>query len=185
MLNLSFIISFFLLYKSSLLHPRSILSPTFVIETTSTMVFRHKASEMQLHTAGICAQNAEQRERLTIRAAAALCQRNRTEMYNDAARSAAATLRQHRISMDPDSIDNAKRIRRAARDLSRLVNPGPILREGPAPHAFFINAEVTNVESGLKEEYHFDHCHSSAAWIWDNATVTYIPRHHRVIDLTD
>ena len=149
------------------------------------MVFRHKASEMQLHTAGICAQNAEQRERLTIRAAAALCQRNRTEMYNDAARSAAATLRQHRISMDPDSIDNAKCIQRATRDLSRLVNPGPLLLEGPAPHAFYINAEVSNVESGVKEEYHFDHRHRSTAWIWDNTTVTYIPRHYGVIDLTE
>ena len=140
---------------------------------------------MQLRTAGIRAQNAEQRERLAIRAAAALRRRNRTEMYNDAARSAAATLRQHRIAMDPDSIDNAKRIRRATRDLSRLVNPGPILLEGPAPHAFYINAEVSNVESGVKEEYHFDHRHRSAAWIWDNATCTYIPRHYGVINLTE
>ena len=137
------------------------------------MVFRHKALELQRRTAGIRAQSARQRERREIRAAAALQRR------------VDSTLHQHRIAIDPDSIDNAKRIRRAARDLSRLVNPGPILREGPAPHAFFINAEVTNVESGLKEEYHFDHCHSSAAWIWDNATVTYIPRHHGVIDLTD
>ena len=137
------------------------------------MVFRHKALELQRRTAGIRAQSARQRERREIRAAAALQRR------------ADSTLRQHRIAMDPDSIDNAKRIQYATRDLSRLVNPGPLLLEGPAPHAFYINAEVSNVESGVKEEYHFDHRHRSAAWIWDNATVTYIPRHYGVIDLTE
>ena len=137
------------------------------------MVFRYKALELQRRTAGIRSQNARQRERRAIRAAAALH------------RSAASTLRQHRIATNPDSIDNARRIQRAACDYSRLVNPGPLLLEGPAPHPFYINAENSNVESGIKEEYHFDHCHRSAAWIWDNATRTYIPRHIETIDLTE
>ena len=173
MLNLSFIISFFLLYQSSLLHPRSILSPNFVLDTTSTMIFRHKTLELQRRTARIRAQSARHRERREIRAAAALQRR------------ADSTLRQHRIAMDPGSIDNAKRIQRATCDLSRLVNPGPILLKGPASHPFYINAEFSNGESGVKEEDHFDHRHPSAAWIWDNATCEYIPRHYWVIDLTE
>ena len=84
------------------------------------MVFKYTASDLQRRTDALRALTAGQRERVAIQAAAALRRRNRTEMYNDAADSAAATLRQHRIAMDPDSIDNAKRIRRAARDLSRL-----------------------------------------------------------------
>ena len=148
------------------------------------MAFRNKASDVQRHTNAL---RAQQRERVTIQVAAALRLRNRTEMemYNEAADSAAATLRQHEIAIDPDSIDNAQRIRRAARDHSRLSNPGPILREGLAPHAFFINAEVTDVDSGLKQQYHYDRCHLSSDWIWDSATVAYIPRHHGFIDLTD
>ena len=137
------------------------------------MVFRYKALELQRRTAGIRSQNARKRERRAIRPAAALH------------RSAASTLRQHRVATNPDSIDNARCIQRAARDYSRLVNPGPFLLKGPVPHPFYINAEVSNVDSGVKEEYHFDHRHRSAAWIWDNATCTYIPRHHGVIDLTD
>ena len=87
--------------------------------------------------------------------------------------------------MDPDSINLAQRIQRATHDLERLRNPGPILLEGPAPCLFYINAEVSNVESGMKEVYHYNHCHRSVAWIWDNATSDYTPRHHRVIDLTE
>ena len=137
------------------------------------MVFRYKALELQRRTAGILSQNARQREQRAIRAAAALHH------------SATATLRQHRIATNPDSIDNAQRIWRVARDYSRLVNPGPFFLEGPAPHPFYINTEVSNVESGMKEEYHFDHCHRSVAWIWDNAICEYIPRHYGVIDLTE
>ena len=173
MLNLSFIISFFLLYQSSFLHPRSILSPTFVIDITSTMVYRHKALQLQRRTPVIQAQRAQEREQ------------RRSWMVAVLQRNADDTLRQHEIAVDPDSINLDQHIRRATHDLKRLRNPGPILLEGLAPHPFYINAEVSNVESGMQEAYHYDHRHRSAAWIWDNATCTYIPRHYGVIDLTE
>ena len=156
------------------------------------MAFRHKTAEMQRHTVSIRDQHAAQvaatrelRERHAVQAAAALRLRTRTELYNDAARRAASTLRQHRIAPNPHSRNNARRISQAAWTHRRLVNPGPFLIKGPAPHKYYVNADVINVENGERQEFHFDHRHSSADRIWDDATRTYIPRHIEPIDLTD
>ena len=184
---------FFCCTKNIFLQSRSILSPVFVIGTISTMAFRHKTAEMQRRTAAIRDQHAaqaaaslERREKHAVQAAAALRLRTCTKLYNNAARRAAATLRQHQIAPNnPHSIDNARRIAHTARTHSRLVNPGPFLIEGPAPYPYYINAEVTNVENGDRQEFHFDHRHRSAAWIWDNATRTDIPRHFEPINLTE
>ena len=153
------------------------------------MAYRNKTAAMQRRTTSIREQHAAQvaaaRERFAIQAAAVLRRRTRTELYNDAARSAADTLRQHQIVLHPHSRNNDRRISQAARTYRRLVNPGPFLIEGPAPHPYYINADVTNVETGERQEFHFDHRHRSAAWIWDNATRTYIPRHFEPINLTE
>ena len=74
-------------------------------------------------------------------------------------------LRWHEIAVNPDSIILDQRIRRATCNLARLWNPGPILLKGPAPHPFYINAEVLNVDSGMQEAYHYNRCHHSADWI--------------------
>ena len=143
------------------------------------MAFRHKTLEMQRRTAAIREQHAEQ-------AAAALWVRTRIELLNNAARCHAVILRQHQIARNNShNINNAPRIANAARTHSRLVNPGPFLIEGPAPHPYYINADVTNIETGERQEFHFDHRHRSVAWIWDDATRTYIPRHFEPIDLTE
>ena len=143
------------------------------------MAFRHKTLEMQRRTAVIRKQHAEQ-------AAAALWVRTRTELLNNTARCHAVILRQHQIARNnPHSINNAWRVTHAAQTRSRLVNPGTFLIEGPAPHPYYINADVTNVETGERQEFHFDHRHCSAAWIWDDVTRTYIPRHIEPIDLTE
>ena len=151
--------------KSIFLQSRNILSPVFVLETISTMAYRNKTAAIQRRTTSIREQHAAQvaaaRERFAIQAAAILRRRTRTKLYNDAARSAADTLRQHRIVPHPHSRNNARRISQAARTLRRLTNPGPFLIEGPAPHAYYVNAEVTNVEDGERQQFHFDHRHSS------------------------
>ena len=125
------------------------------------MAFQHKTLAMQRRTAAIREQHAEQ-------AAAALQLRTRTELLNDAARRHAAILRQHQIARNnPHSINNARCIAHAAWTHSRLVNPGPFLIEGPAPHPYYINADVTNVETGERQVFHFDHRQCSAAsYIW-------------------
>ena len=117
---------------------------------------------MQRRTVAIRDQHAaqaatarERRERHAVQAAAALRLRTRTELYNDAAHRAAATLRQHQIAPNnPHSINNARRIAQAARTHSRLVNPGPFLIEGPAPRPYYINADLTNIETGERQEFH-------------------------------
>ena len=123
------------------------------------MVIQHKTLAMQRRTAAIQEQQAEQ-------AAAALRVRTRTELLNDAARRHGVILRQHHIARsNPHSIDNARRVAHAARTHSHFVNPGPFLIEGPSPDPYYINEEVTNVETGEKQVFHFDYRYHSAAWI--------------------
>ena len=137
------------------------------------MTYQHKAESMQRRTAVIHAQNVQERARQRSRQIALLQRR------------AEETLRQHEIAVDPDSIILDQRIRRATRTLARLRNPGPILLEGLAPDPFYINIDVLNVNSGFPEAYHYDRRHHSADWIWDSSVIDYIPRNHRVIDISE
>ena len=137
------------------------------------MTYQHKAETMWRHTAEIHAQHVQEQARQRSRLVAVIQHK------------ANNTLRQHDIAVNPDSIILDQRIRRATRTLAHLWNPGPILLEGPAPHPFYINADVLNVDSGMQEVYHYDRRHHSADWIWDSATIYYIPRNHGVIDLPE
>ena len=137
------------------------------------MTYQHKAERMRRRTAENHAQHVQERARQRSRLVAVLQHR------------AEETLRQHEIAVNPDSIILDRRIQRTTRTLARLWNPGPILLEGPAPHPFYIDTNVLNVDSGMQEAYHYDRCHHSADWIWDSATIDYISRNHGVIDVTE
>ena len=87
-------------------------------------------------------------------------------MLDNALQSHRAILQQHRIARSSaHSINNARRVARATCNHRRLVNPGSFLIQGESPHPYYINAEVTDVDTGEDQAFHFDHRHRSPAWI--------------------
>ena len=132
------------------------------------MAYKHKLQAIAQHTAV-----------LQERTATALQERNRTTMLNDALQ------RHHTAQSNAQSINNARQVARAARKHSRLANHGAIPIPGESPHPYYINVDVTDVDSGEHQAFHFDYRNSSRTWIYDKTTSVYLPRHIETINLTE